>query len=203
MKTILTYAALTLATLALAGSAQGVTTQHHSHYRPSNCSVHQAPRTELACGKRALHRDSCARRWTRNHPDSPVGGHSVAYFNWRVRVAHRRIGQARFRIAVSTPRGLARMLVLRNWHSEAQWQDLNGIIVPESNWDPCAHFPSTHDCGYQGINACGIPQADPCPTAWLGHLDNWRRQVFWLINYVKRRYGTPAVAYQHHQAGMY
>lgn len=101
----------------------------------------------------------------------------------------------------------------RSWYgwTGQQWRDLGYIVNHESGWDSCAHWPSVHhDCGYDGTvlcsggvcsNACGIPQATPCPTSWRGHLILWRRQVHWLLRYVKRRYGTPAVAYRYYLNG--
>jgi hypothetical protein len=67
-----------------------------------------------------------------------------------------------------TVRVYARQLVLHRWHSVKQWRALNTIVSGESGWDPCAVYPSTHNCAYQGSNSCGIPQATPCPTKWVG-----------------------------------
>jgi len=95
----------------------------------------------------------------------------------------------------TSPRGYAHRLTIVTWHSEAEWRALDAIVRPESGWNPCRHYPSTTDCRYAGSNSCGIPQANPCPSAWQGHLGKtWRAQVRWLIDYVKRRYKTPSNA---------
>jgi hypothetical protein len=85
----------------------------------------------------------------------------------------------------------------------AQWQALNGIVENESGWNYCARYPSTTDCGYTGSNACGIPQADPCPYEWRGHLERWHRQVYWMLHYIRRNYGNPINAYAHEVNGGY
>lgn len=92
------------------------------------------------------------------------------------------------------------LAALRGWTGE-QWSDLAAIVEPESGWDPCAVYPSQHDCGYVGSNSCGIPQADPCPALWLGRLDRtWRAQIRWLIAYVAGRYHDPASALAYREA---
>lgn len=74
----------------------------------------------------------------------------------------------------------------------AQWDALDSIIRPESAWNPCASYPSRHDCFYSGSSSCGIPQANPCPYSWRGRLGaSAKEQVKWLLNYVKVRYGSP------------
>jgi hypothetical protein len=98
-------------------------------------------------------------------------------------------------------RAYAHTLALATWHSEAQWQDLDAVVVPESHWDPCAYNPVSRDCAYAGSASCGIPQAQPCPAAWRGRLGaTWRAQVRWLIAYVLRRYKLPSVALAHERA---
>lgn len=110
-------------------------------------------------------------------------------------------------VAVET---CAHRLVWHRWPSNkrAEWQALDAVISHESGWDPCAHWPGVHhDCGYNGAvlctnglcsNACGIPQATPCPTGWRGHLERFRRQIRWLIRYVAQRYGDPIGALAHY-----
>lgn len=76
-----------------------------------------------------------------------------------------------------------------------EWDALNTIVMRESSWNPCRHYPSTTDCSYRGGNACGIPQRDPCPRAWRGRLwRTWRAQVLELLRYVADRYGSPSRA---------
>lgn len=98
-------------------------------------------------------------------------------------------------------RAYARQLVLRRWHSAAQWQAEDSIVSGESHWDPCAVNPGMHACGYAGASSCGIPQANPCPTGWRGHLYETRfQQVVWLQHYIAGRYGDPLHALWFHKA---
>lgn len=95
-------------------------------------------------------------------------------------------------------------LVLNRWHSEAEWRALTAIVTPESGWNPCRHYPSTTDCGYQGSNSCGLPQANPCPREWRGRLWQTRyAQARWLISYIARRYGSPSAALSFRRANGY
>lgn len=95
-----------------------------------------------------------------------------------------------------TPRHFAYCLTMKTWHSLSQWRALDAVVTPESSWDPCAHYPSTHDCFYRGANSCGIPQRNPCPYQWRGRLFTTRfLQVKVLLAYVKGRYGDPLHAY--------
>jgi hypothetical protein len=91
------------------------------------------------------------------------------------------------------------MLVLKRWHTISEWRAADAIVRPESGWDPCEHYPSTHDCRYTGSSSCGIPQANPCPLSWRGRLFQTRwAQVRWFVAYVANRYGDPlrALAYR-------
>jgi hypothetical protein len=89
----------------------------------------------------------------------------------------------------------ARQLAAQHGWVGEEWTDLDAIVRPESGWDPCAVYPSQHDCGYTGSNSCGIPQANPCPSEWLGRLDRtWKAQVRWLMSYLAGRYHDPAHA---------
>ena len=92
-------------------------------------------------------------------------------------------------------RQYAHTLILTRWGSEAEWRAAEAIIRPESNWNPCAYYPSQSDCRYTGRRSCGIPQANPCPREWLGRMWETRyAQVRWFIAYVARRYGSPSAA---------
>lgn len=76
-----------------------------------------------------------------------------------------------------------------------EWQALDAIVVPESRWNPCAHWRHKIECGYDGPNSCGIPQRNPCPSAWRGRLGSTgRMQVAELLRYVRDRYGSPSAA---------
>ena len=102
--------------------------------------------------------------------------------------------------APQTVRQYAHTLVLARWGSETEWRAFDAIIRPESNWNPCASYPSRNDCRYTGSSSCGIPQANPCPTAWRGRLWETRwAQVRWVIVYLDRRYGSPSVALRFRQ----
>jgi hypothetical protein len=91
----------------------------------------------------------------------------------------------------------------RGW-TGGQWRALQALVRPESGWDPCAVYPSRHDCAYAGTSSCGVPQAQPCPTAWRGRLWSVRfAQVRWLLDYIERRYGDPAHALSFRQAHSY
>lgn len=86
-----------------------------------------------------------------------------------------------------------------------QWQALDMIVTPESDWNPCRRYPSVTDCGYAGSNSCGIPQRNPCPEAWRGRLGSTGRlQVRELLRYIRGRYGDPlrALAFRR-SAGWY
>ena len=101
-----------------------------------------------------------------------------------------------------TVRAYAHRLVLQRWHSDAEWGAEDQLVRNESGWDPCAYYPSSHDCGYSGYNACGIPQRDPC--GWRGDLWGTRyRQVRWLQRYIAARYGDPENALYHEEHGGY
>lgn len=72
----------------------------------------------------------------------------------------------------------------------------------ESGWNPCRHYPSTTNCGYQGNNACGIPQFYPCSkllngcAATLGAC-HFKVQISKGLNYIKGRWETPSQAWAH------
>lgn len=92
-------------------------------------------------------------------------------------------------------RDYARELVLKRWHSPAQWRAFDRIITPESGWDPCAVYPGRHDCGYSGGNSCGLAQRNPCPGWMRGRLWETRYgQVRDAIAYMAGRYGSPVSA---------
>jgi hypothetical protein len=114
---------------------------------------------------------------------------------------HRRPGPARTRARKATRalsvRDYARQqAAVRGW-TGAQWQALEEIVRSESHWNPCAVYPSRHNCTYAGYESCGVPQAQPCPPAWRGRLWQVRfAQVRWLLDYIDRRYGHPQGALQ-------
>jgi hypothetical protein len=93
----------------------------------------------------------------------------------------------------------------KSWYgwTGAQWLALDALVDNESGWNYCSHYPSMTDCSYMGSNACGIPQATPCPVEWRGHLERWKRQVFWLLAYIRARWGDPSTALWHEQHDTY
>ncbi len=94
-----------------------------------------------------------------------------------------------------TVRQYARLVVLDRWKSAGEWSAAVAVITPESNFNPCASYPSRHDCHYSGSSSCGVPQANPCPNSWRGRLWETRyAQCRWFVDYVGRRYGSPSNA---------
>ncbi len=94
-----------------------------------------------------------------------------------------------------TVKQYARLVVLERWKSEGEWRAAVAVITPESNFNPCASYPSRHDCRYSGPSSCGVPQANPCPSSWRGRLWETRyAQCRWFVDYVARRYGSPSNA---------
>lgn len=92
-------------------------------------------------------------------------------------------------------RGYAKVLVLKRWHSQAQWEAFSEIIRRESGWNPCAYYPSSRDCHYSGRNSCGLAQRNPCPDWMRGRLWETRfAQVRDAIAYMAGRYGSPLAA---------
>lgn len=101
-------------------------------------------------------------------------------------------------------REYARTLVLKRWHSEAEWRAFDAIIRRESGWNPCAYYPGRRDCGYQGSNSCGLAQRNPCPPWMRGRLWETRyAQVRDAIDYILGRYGSPVAALAFRRANGY
>lgn len=103
--------------------------------------------------------------------------------------------------ASESVRSYAHRMVLKRWHSEAEWRAFDAIIQPESHWDPCAYYPQKHDCSYSGRNSCGLAQRNPCPAWARGRLWETRyRQVEDAIAYIAGRYGSPSKALAYRKA---
>lgn len=77
--------------------------------------------------------------------------------------------------------------------SDYDWECLVKLWNRESGWNPNAVNKRS--------GACGIPQANPCSKASKGtdYRTNWRTQVIWGLNYIKKRYGSPSEAWSHSQ----
>lgn len=81
------------------------------------------------------------------------------------------------------------MLKKYKWDN-SQFKALNKIIIHESNWN------------YKSVNkysgACGLFQAYPCNKMKKYGKDyktNYKVQVKWGLNYIKKRYKTPKKAW--------
>lgn len=87
----------------------------------------------------------------------------------------------------------AHNLVLKYGWSEYDYECLVKLWNRESSWNPYAVNKKS--------GACGIPQANPCSKASKGtnYKTNYKTQVKWGLNYIKKRYGTPAEAWEHSQ----
>lgn len=77
------------------------------------------------------------------------------------------------------------------------WGYVDWIVTRESSWDPCAYYPSQHDCSATPVNACGLVMQNPCHK--IG--GDWRDPVAalqWANGYVQK-YGGWAGAVTHWQ----
>jgi hypothetical protein len=95
----------------------------------------------------------------------------------------------RVRYNVGEIQSYAHQLVLNYGWSEQDYQYLVLLWNRESSWNPYA----------VNGNACGIPQSKPCSKmAKFGrdYRTNWKVQVRWGLDYIKRGYGTPSEAYR-------
>jgi hypothetical protein len=152
-------------------------------------------------------------RFVRRSPaDHAERSRSLTYLEqtrqvWKARHANceRRLAndQRRWRRdPVAYAKQVARWLLARRGISDQFWA-LDGIIMHESSWHVCAHYPSSRNCNYQGGNAYGIPQALPgWKMASMGA--DWRTspltQLRWMIRYCEQRYGGLVNAYHHRMA---
>lgn len=84
----------------------------------------------------------------------------------------------------------AHNLVLKYGWSEYDYECLVKLWNRESSWNPYAVNKKS--------GACGIPQAFPCSKASKGtnYKTNYKTQVKWGLNYIKKRYGSPANAWE-------
>ena len=99
----------------------------------------------------------------------------------------------RVRYNVGEIQSYAHQLVLEYGWTEKDYQALVHLWYRESSWNPNAINKKS--------GACGIAQANPCSKASKGtdYRTNWRTQVRWGLNYIKKRYGTPSEAWDHSQ----
>ena len=87
----------------------------------------------------------------------------------------------------------AHNLVLQYGWTEYDYECLVKLWNRESSWNPYAVNKKS--------GACGIPQANPCSKATKGtnYKTNWKTQVKWGLNYIKKRYGSPSGAWEQSQ----
>lgn len=137
---------------------------------------------------------------------------SVPFLNWTRLLWKNRHAQCERKLAidrhhwranpVAYAKQVARWLLARRGISEQFWA-LDGIIMGESSWHVCAHYPRSSNCNYQGGNAYGIPQALPgSKMASMGA--DWHTnpltQLRWMLRYCETRYGGLIPAYHHRMA---
>jgi hypothetical protein len=109
---------------------------------------------------------------------------------------------------VAHAKQIARYYLAKKGWTDQFWA-IDYIVSRESSWDVCAHYPSSHQCGYQGENACGIPQANPCSSmAFVGGDYRWNAdtQLRWMILFYipnKSTLRTPIGAYRYWVAHRY
>lgn len=71
--------------------------------------------------------------------------------------------------------------------TESDFSALVKLWNRESGWNPNS---------YSSTGACGIPQALPCSKIANAYGSNtWQNQVKWGLNYINRKYTTPAKAW--------
>ena len=101
--------------------------------------------------------------------------------------------QKRKKYNKNTIKSYAHNLVLKYGWSEYDYECLVKLWNRESSWNPYAVNKKS--------GACGIPQAYPCSKASKGtnYKTNWKTQVKWGLNYIKKRYGSPAYAWEQSQ----
>ena len=101
--------------------------------------------------------------------------------------------QKRKKYNKNTIKSYAHNLVLKYGWTEYDYECLVKLWNRESSWNPYAVNKKS--------GACGIPQACPCSKASKGtnYKTNWKTQVKWGLNYIKKRYGSPAEAWEQSQ----
>jgi TP901 family phage tail tape measure protein len=95
---------------------------------------------------------------------------------------------------------MAREMVLRLWDG-GQWAPFNSLETQEAGWNPRAVNPSS---GAAGL-AQALPPSKYPPGAWpYTGPASAKKQLQWMMSYIKERYGSPAGAWAHEQsAGWY
>jgi len=101
------------------------------------------------------------------------------------------------RASRSAMRRVAQSYAIKTMHSKYNWSSrqfkcLNHIWEHESHWQ--------FDARNRHSGALGIPQAYPgykMKSAGKDYKTNYKTQINWGLNYIKRRYGTPCGAYHY------
>lgn len=97
-----------------------------------------------------------------------------------------------YRYNVGEIQSYAHQLVLSYGWTEEDYNKLVLLWYRESSWNPNAYNKKS--------TACGIAQAKPCSkTNGTDYRTNWKTQVKWGLNYIKKRYGSPSNAWKHSQ----
>lgn len=86
-------------------------------------------------------------------------------------------------------RALGQQLAAKyGWDSGPEWEAFNNVVMGESGWNATAANPSSSARGIaQNINGYGPGYEE----------GNAEQQINWMLDYVKKRYGTPAKAWEH------
>lgn len=111
----------------------------------------------------------------------------------KIQKKRKKVVRTRVRYNVGEIQSYAHQLVLSYGWTEEDYNKLVLLWYRESSWNPNAVNKRS--------GACGIPQANPCSKASKGtdYRTNWRTQVIWGLNYIKKRYGSPSEAWSHSQ----
>lgn len=111
----------------------------------------------------------------------------------KIQKKRKKVVRTRVRYNVGEIQSYAHQLVLSYGWSEEDYNKLVLLWYRESSWNPNAVNKRS--------GACGIPQANPCSKASKGtdYRTNWRTQVRWGLNYIKKRYSSPSGAWSHSQ----
>jgi len=111
----------------------------------------------------------------------------------KIQKKRKKVVQTRIKYNISEIQSYTYSLVKSYGWSDYDWECLVKLWNRESSWNPNAVNKKS--------GACGIPQANPCSKASKGtdYRTNWKTQVRWGLNYIKKRYGTPSEAWKHSQ----
>jgi len=86
-------------------------------------------------------------------------------------------------------RNFAHDLCVENW-GEDEWIYFDDLIMRESSYDPNVKNGTS--------GACGIAQAYPCSKVDDDYRNNWKNQIYWMVDYIKNKYEKPSNAIEYH-----